>query len=201
MANGNMGKARQLANFYGIQCQLVEGKSPKNCKAVIYRGKSYPTANWTGIDFDSFFSQIASGCEVSADSKAQMKVSEAHGRDDDERMEHFLLQYMTYADATENISMEGSLTDTFNQIIDNRYSNYAEWIEILPHWHANAEKVMQDLINTKQVLILDNKVYSRDTFTKCFRAWIDRHNRKDLKAVENHAIDMYFDRIKTAELV
>lgn len=170
MANLNMNQAVKWANFYGVQCQLVAGKDPRNCKAIIYNGISYSSSNMSGSDFDSFFAEIASKCEVTGTSKASQKVSDAHGRTDDERIENFLKQFRTYADRFEGIQFVNQpLSAVFAQVIESeqdcRVTSLNNWVLTMKEFYGDkALDTIKRMINNKTIYIVGGHVFAKRTF-------------------------------------
>ena len=97
MSTVNMKQAEKWSTFYGVQCQLIAGSKPTNCKAIIYNGVKIKSSNMTGIELENLFSQIASGQDVTGFSVAKQKVCDAHGRSGREVTKNFIEQERTYA--------------------------------------------------------------------------------------------------------
>ena len=97
MSTVNMNQAKKWSSYYGVECQLVAGSKPTNCKAIIYNGVSIKSSNMTGIELETLFSQIATGQDVTGYSVAKQKVCDAHGRSGREVTKNFIEQERTYA--------------------------------------------------------------------------------------------------------
>lgn len=97
MSTVNMNQAKKWSSYYGVECQLVAGSKPTNCKAIIYKGVSIKSSNMTGVELETLFSQIATGQDVTGYSVAKQKVCDAHGRSGREVTKNFIEQERTYA--------------------------------------------------------------------------------------------------------
>lgn len=200
MATRNMNMATKWANFYGVQCQLVAGKQPNTCKTIIYKGTEYPASNMTGIELESFFAEIANGCEVTGTSKANQKVSDAHGRDDNEQMRNFLNQFMTYADRFEGIQFVNQpLSAVFAQVIESeqdcKVTSLNNWVLTMKDFYGDkALNTIKKMLSNKTIYIVGGHVFAKRTF----EIYIDKYCEvnKMVMSKENKArfIDEYMAR-------
>ena len=102
MANYNYSTAVYMANKYGIQdVQLVQGKNPRQCTSIIYKGNKVSTSSMTKAELDTLFNHIA--CHGNIDgfvkSVARQKINNAWGYNMASMLANYEKQVRTYGDS------------------------------------------------------------------------------------------------------
>ena len=164
-----------VVNTLGLTAQLVPSPTnEKNCKYVIVNGIQYKSSQWTRDDAEAVLSDIACKGTEEVKSVAKQKVNEAWGYDEEQRIEHYIKQFMTYADPFAGIQFKNrTLLDVLNQIVENQpeLCNYRVWVESMKHWHANAKVVVMNMLQNKDVRIVGDYVIP----TKTFERFLDKY--------------------------
>lgn len=205
MSNVNMKKARELANKYGIECQLIQGASPKNCRLMLVAGREFKTTNWNSKVFEEVFKELSKGniqgaCDVAEGlSAAKSMLSQAYGRTNMERNMHYSQQDATYAKVFDNVQfLNRPLGDVLNQMYDLSICTSTEF----EHWliamteegddklHADAWGVIRKMIKNKEVRILDGHVIATNRIKRFIEKWIQVN---DLKPLNDEQIMIIID--------
>jgi len=175
MSTVNMKKAQEWACYYGIQCQLIPGASPKNCKAIIYNGITIKSSNMTGCELEALFAELACKQNVEGLSVAKQKVNEAHGRSYRECLDNFIEQYMTYADDFEGVQFKGrKLNEVLEVLVCDAPESleYKNWLVSMQDWHGkNAKNKVMEMLNNKDVYAVNGHVISQKSFTRFITKW------------------------------
>lgn len=203
-------KSAQEHNITGYQ--LIMGKAKNNVIGMLYGGYQFDRLSlFTRLDIDMLMEDIAcNGVKVAYEhhtynrkSVAKQKVNEAHGRMDGERVVNYIMQLMTYANPFENIQFKGQTwVSVLNQLIereqDSEISKVANWIESMKEFHASkAKKIVFELINNKEVRILDGHVIPEKTFERFLSQFCKENNLKELEDVEmKELINKYCERFQ-----
>ena len=215
MAVNNFKKFNESAQKHNVKdFQLIMGssKSGRNVKGMLIGGYMFDRLSLYGLsgtdDIDELMQNIACHGVAKAyemhvsgrNSKAKQKTSNAHGRFNGERLIHYLEQLMTYADPFENIQFKGQTwISVLNQLIererDCKLSEVETWKDSMKEWHENSERVCKDLIESKQIRVIDGHAIPEKTFKRFIEKFCNENGYKvlsDSKMVE--VIDAYCNR-------
>lgn len=179
MSTVNMKQAKKWSTYYGVTCQLIEGKNPLNCQAVIVNGKRIATSNMNGLQLEMLFSDIACGQHVDGSSVAKQKINEAHGRTNEERLSYFIKQLMTYANRFDGVQFIGqSMESVLNQMVKNQSLTLTDWVKGMQDWHgSNAKALVYKAIKNKEIHVIDE---SKIVICDCtFRDFIKEYAKQN----------------------
>ena len=203
-------KSAQEHNITGYQ--LIMGKAKNNVIGMLYGGYQFDRLSlFTRLEIDMLMDDIAcNGAQVAYEhhtvnrkSVAKQKVNEAHGREDGERIVNYIMQFMTYADPFKNIQFKGQTwVGVLNQLVEreqeSEISKVANWVENMKDWHAsNAKRIVFELINNKDIRILNGHVIPEKTFERFLGQFCKENNLKEFKDTEmKELINKYCERFQ-----
>lgn len=203
-------KSAQEHNITGYQ--LIMGKAKNNVIGMLYGGYQFDRLSlFTRLEIDMLMDDIAcNGAQVAYEhhtynrkSVAKQKVNGAHGREDGERIVNYIMQFMTYADPFKNIQFKGQTwVSVLNQLVEreqeSEISKVANWVENMKDWHAgNAKRIVFELINNKDVRILNGHVIPEKTFERFLNQFCKENNLKELESEKaKELINKYCERFQ-----
>lgn len=205
MANQNRKRLTETLTKVGIinECQFIPSeKDEKVILSVLYKGKKYKTNTLWGKDIDEFAENLACGIDVGTSSVALEKVNEAHGYAEEDRQTNLIMQLRTYAKSFAGVQFEGRHPhDSFDMYVMNsgEIDSINHWIEMMPLYHEDLsrdaiKKMMVDMLKNQEVLVIDNKVFSRLSFDKLMDKWETDNDRKLAQDIKEKLINDYIER-------
>ena len=175
MSNYNMSAIKTIVNRLGLECQLVAGANPLTCKYIMIQGKQLKTSNWTKAEAEAVLTEYKeNGCKKSE-----------------------LPDNMNYSNIVDNSSNLKELITFKNQSLTNCLEEYRKltessnvnkvnsWVETMTDFFRNetsnnvniqacADKI-KSLIDSKQVIILNNYIYTNYGLKEVIKTWLDEN--------------------------
>ena len=191
MSNYNMSAIKSIVNRLGLECQLIAGANPLTCKYIMIQGKQLKTSQWTKAEAEAVLIEYKEGCKAS-----QLPFLTQVNTDTNNLKEliYFKGQTLTscleeYRKLTEtsNINKVNSWVETMTDFFTNEISNKT-------NVDACANKI-KSLIDSKQVIILNNFVYTSYGLKEVIKTWLDVNNIK-VNINYNEAINKYIKAVE-----
>lgn len=172
MANFNMSAIKTIVNNLGIECQLIPSEAnPRNCKYILINGKQLKSSQWTKAEAEAILMEYKNGCKPSE------------------------LAFLTNNENTNNlkelIHFQGStLTnclEEYRKLTESSIINSVNnWVEVMTDFFRNdiskrvdieacANKI-KNMIDSKQVILLNNYVYTSYGLKEVIKAWQEANN-------------------------
>lgn len=154
MANNNMNTATKWANYYGIECQLITGKTPLQCSKMYVKGIEYKTTTWNGEKFREFFEDMACGTD---------ELTQA------------IKEYLNNSYMFEHIQFTNkpiiNVLDQF--VMDNM--TVREWTETIKELdEQDRNEVIEDIDN--RFVVLDDRIIERKDFNRLLNEYCRFNN-------------------------
>ncbi len=213
MANYNYSGAIKTANKYGItDVQIIQGKNPRQCTSIIYKGVKVSTSTYTLVNFENLFYEIKATGNLNSyvTSVAKQKVSEAWGITEEARQHNRKNQNRTYADNLNHISkLYGrKLSDVVAEYICDYACPFDKWEHDIIHFYSydedmdgnvieykngpeKAKQVMQRLLQTQGIIKIKENIYTRNGLYNLIKNW---HGENDIQ-ITPEGINKYIDMI------
>ena len=201
MGVSNLKKFNESAQKHNVtDYQLIMGadKSGRNVKGMLIGGYMFDRLSLYGLsgtdDIDELMQNIACYGVAEAykmhvsgrNSKATQKASDAHGRFEGERLVNYLQQVMTYADPFENIQFKGQTwISVLNQLVEREtacdLTEIETWKNSMRDWHANSEKVCNDMLLSGKIRVLDGHIIPEKYFKNFLSKYCEVNGFKTLQ--------------------
>lgn len=152
-------------------------------------------------------------------SVALQKINIAHGRTASEVLENQLGQQMTYADSYSSYQFKGrqlkdcmlelvERTENNHEIVTDKHENlcyYKTWVQRVYGFYMDrdckdwkngrqiAERVMKELLSTKQVRLIGEHIYSNKALCEFVRCW-EKANQYELPSRQDY-VNKFIDAV------
>lgn len=177
MANYNLSGIKKIVNKLGITCQLVPSDAqPLNCKYVIVNGVQLKSSQWSKTEAEAILSQYTDNpCKQQL--KAFDEVETLNNNGNIKELIHFENETLTYCLEEFRKLTEKSHVYSLNNWIKTMTDFFTNEVSGKTDVDACAIKV-KNMIDTKEVHILNNFVYTNLDFTNVIKAWQEANNIK-----------------------
>lgn len=195
MANYNMSGIKKIVTELGLTCQLIPSTNPLNCKYIIINGQQLKSSQWSKTEAEAVLSQYTDN-PCSKTLKAIDNIFK-NNTDTSNKKEliHFHGKSLTSCLEAFRELTESEETSKINRWIETMTDSFTNEISGKADTTACANKI-KSMIDNKQVIILNNYVYTPFELTNIIKIWQEENNIKDtinynvvidryIKAVEN----------------
>ena len=173
MSNFNMSAIKTIVNNLGLECQLIPGANPRTCKYILINGKQLKTSNWTKAEAEAILTEYKEGCIKTNEFNTLFQ----NNKDTNNLKELIYFKGQTLTNCLEEYR---KLTESSN------LNKVNSWVEVMTDFFRNetsnnvniqacADKI-KSLIDSKQVILLNNFVYTNVGLKEVIKTWLDENS-------------------------